>query len=269
MFAGDYQTAKNLLDEARTIAVSTGDTWNLAMTLVIRGVMEVLRSEPMMARQHLMEALEVARAVGDPRPVSMALTYLGLIALTLGEATNAERFAREAHVLAAEHEDRFQMSLSLQVLGRIAIARSEPVEADWLLSESLGIAREIGDRWLEAQALGCQGELAARQGDYDRARARRRSALATAAAAPQPIALDELAGLAELEIDERPTAALVALIYMQQHPLTRPTTRARVADKCAETTRSLSPEQLTTAEIAAKELSLERPAALLDLLRPL
>ncbi|HMQ31119.1 MAG TPA: helix-turn-helix domain-containing protein [Chloroflexaceae bacterium] len=266
MFGGDYATAEALLDEGRAIAESRDDRWNLAMTLVIRGVMEALRSEPAVARGHLAAALAVARGVGDPRPVAQALTYLALVALALGEPQAAAPFAREAYLLAAAHQDRFQTSLALQALGRVALARGEHGECRWLFDEALAIAREIGDRWLEAQALGCLAALAAERGDLGVARAGRRAALSVAAAAPPPVALDELAALAALELDERPAAALAALAYVRHHPLARPAARAMAERHWLAAAERAAPGQLAAAEAAAAALPAERPAALLDLL---
>jgi predicted ATPase/DNA-binding XRE family transcriptional regulator len=265
MFAGSYKAAEGLLEEARAIAVARGDQWNLAMTLVIRGVMEALRSEAPRARAALAEALAVARAVGDPRPISMALVYLGLAALALGEAGEAGRAAREAYLLAAEHEDRFLMSLALQTLGRVATLTGERAEAGWLLDESLAIARAMGDRWLEAQALGCLADLAAARGDLAAARSGRRAALAVAAAAPQAIALDALIALAALELAERAEGALVALAYVRRHPLTRPAARAGAEAHWEAAAQAFTPEELAAAEAAAAALPGERPAGLLDL----
>jgi predicted ATPase/DNA-binding XRE family transcriptional regulator len=268
IFAGNYPVAESLLEEARGIAVARDDQWNLAMTLVIRGVMEALRSEASPARLALAEALAVARSVGDPRPVSMALVYLGLTALALGDAGEAERAAREAHLLAAEHQDRFQTSLALQALGRVAALRGEQAEAGWLLDESLTIARAMGDRWLEAQALGCLADLAAARDDLAAARRGRGAALSVAAAAPQAIALDELAALAALELSERPAPALAALAYVRQHPLTRPAARAAAEACWSRAAQAAAPAQLAAAEATAAALPAERPAALLDLLWP-
>jgi hypothetical protein len=156
------------------------------------------------------------------------------------------------------------MSLSLQALGRVALAKAEHDEAGWLFGESLAIAREIGDRWLEAQALGCQSALAERLGDPARARALRRNAVAAAERAPAPIALDELAELARLELAERPGTALVALAYVQGHPLTRPATRAAVAARLNGMAQESAPEQ-EAAVAAAQTYPKERPTALLAL----
>jgi len=265
MFAGNYAEAQALLEEAREISVAWADNWNLALVLAIRGTLEVLRSEAQTAQQHLDEALVVARAVGDPRPISTALVYKSVIALSVGASDEAERGCREALVLAAEQQDRFQMSLGLQVLGRIALAKNEHAEAEWLLNESLAIARDISDRWLEAQALGCLGALAAQRGDLRRAREQCRAALEVAARAPQPIALDQLAALAELELNTRPEAALTALAYVWRHPLTRPATRAAVAARWAEVVGAASSAQGQAAEAVAQQLPIERPAALLEL----
>jgi tetratricopeptide (TPR) repeat protein len=269
MFAGDYTRAQALLEEARSIATAREDHWNLAMTLVIRGALEALRSEAVTARQHLDDALAVARTVGDPRPVSTALTYLGLTSLAVGEIDQAERGCREAHILAADHQDRFQMSLSLQALGRVALAKGEYSEADWLFNESLATAREIGDRWMEAQALGCLSALAGATGDGTRARELRRSAVSIADRAPTAIALAELAALAVLELDVHPDAALIALAFVQEHPLTQPATRATAASNWARAAEMVGEAQLIAAQTAAQLRVNERPSALLALFPPL
>jgi predicted ATPase/transcriptional regulator with XRE-family HTH domain len=259
IFAGDYARAEALLDEAVALAEQSDDAWSRSVALVVRGVLETLRSDAATARQALHTALATARSVGDPRHVSLTLNYFGVTALNLGQLDEAERACRECLVLAAEHRDRFQMSLALQTLGRIALLRGDHAASDWLLNESLSIAREIGDRWLEAQALGQLGRLADMQGNRARARQRHRSAVAAAAAAPPPIALDELVALAQFELIDQPDAALAALMYAQRHPLTRPAARARAAEAAA------APEQRARAEALAASFPPDRPSALLSL----
>jgi predicted ATPase len=261
IFAGDYAHAEALLDEALTLAGQIDHAWARSVALVVRGVLETLRSDAITARQYLHEGLTVARAVGDPRHVSLTLNYFGLTALNLGQLDEAERACRECLALAAAHQDRFQMSLALQTLGRVALLRGDYTASEWLLNESLSIAREIGDRWLEAQALGRMGALAAASGNRARARQQHRAAVAAAAAAPLPIALDELAALAEFELDEQPDAALAALMYVQNHPLTRPATRAQAAEHTAAT------EQRAPAEALARSFASQPPSALLSLFR--
>jgi predicted ATPase/transcriptional regulator with XRE-family HTH domain len=259
IFAGDYACAEALLKEALTLAEQVSHSWARSVALVVRGVLETLRSDAATARQYLHEALYVARSVGDPRHVALTLNYFGLTALSLGQLDEAERACRECMGLAAENHDRFQMSLALQTLGRVALQRSDYAESEWLLNESLVIAREIGDRWLEAQALGRLGTLASARGSRRRARQLHRDAIMTAAAAPVPIALDELAALAEFELDAQPSAALAALLYVHNHPLTRPAVRQRAA---AHITVA---EQRASAEALARSFPLEQPSALLSL----
>jgi tetratricopeptide (TPR) repeat protein len=261
IFAGDYTSAEQLLEEALALAQAVDNAWARSVALVVRGVLETLRSDAATARQHLNRALAVARAVGDPRHVTLTLNYFGVTALNLGQLDEAERACREALTIAAEHQDRFQMSLSLQSLGRVALLRGDHAESEWLLHESLSIARDISDRWLEAQALGRLGMLASARGNRVRARQFHRAAVATAAAAPLPIALDELAALAEFELADQPGAALTALAYVQSHPLTRPAARARwhAVLSCS------SAEQHADADAAAKGLTAQSPSALLAL----
>ncbi|HWQ12944.1 MAG TPA: tetratricopeptide repeat protein [Roseiflexaceae bacterium] len=166
------------------IADTNGYAWLRSMMLVVRGVLEALRSKPETARQPLHRALLAARAVGDPRHITLTLSYLGLVALGLGQYDEAERICRESLAIAQEHQDRYQMSQSLQSLGRVAVARGAHAKGEALLHDGLAIAREMGDRWLEAEALGSLAQLAAVTRDEASARAQQWAAVRSAAAAP-------------------------------------------------------------------------------------
>jgi hypothetical protein len=227
-------------------------------------VLETLRSDAVTARRHLSDALAIARQVGDPRHVSLTLNYFGLAALNLGQLAEAERACSESLTIGAGNRDRFQMSLALQSLGRVALARGDHAECAWLLKEGLEIARSMGDRWLEAQALGYLGELAESTGELALARAQRRAAVATAALAPLPIALNELAGLARLELERMPAAALAALAFVRSHPLTQPSTAER-ADRDWAAAERARPAALPAASETARAFAPDRPAALLGL----
>jgi predicted ATPase len=265
IFLGEYTYAQALLEEARDGATAIGNRWSLSVALVVRGILEVLRSDATTARRHLHTALLAARDSGDPRHISLALNYFGLAALSLGQLDQAERACRECMTIAAGNQDRYQIGLVLQSLGRVALARNDYAESEWLFNEALATARAIGDRWLEAQALGCLGALAVALGNYPRARERHRAAVAAAAGAPLPIALDELAALANLELNKQPEAALTALAYVWQHPLARPSTRANAQERQHATQHMLSSEQLNTIEENARAYSSEYPTALLAL----
>jgi predicted ATPase/transcriptional regulator with XRE-family HTH domain len=264
IFTGDYAAAQALLEESAALSRRANNLWELSVAMVVRGVLETLRSDAVTARRHLSDALVIARQVGDPRHVSLTLNYFGLAALNLGQLDEAERACSESLTIGAGNRDRFQMSLALQSLGRVALARGDHAECGWLLKEGLEIARAMGDRWLEAQAQGYLGELAETSGDLDLARAQRRAALATAALAPLPIALNELAGLARLELERMPTAALAALAFVRSHPLTQPATAER-AERDWSAAEQARPDALPAAIETARAFSPDRPAALLGL----
>jgi tetratricopeptide (TPR) repeat protein len=265
LFAGDYGGAQAALDEGYTIAEVHGYAWLRSMLLVLRGVLEALRSDPETARQHLHRALIAARGVGDPRHVSLTLSYLGLAALSLGQYTEVERVCREALAIAQEHQDRFQTCQALQSLGRVAVARGAYADGEALLDEGLAIAREINDRWLEAQALGFLAQLAIATGNHAEARTLQLAAVQAAAAAPQPIALDELTALAELQLTIQPDAALTVLAYVRQHPLSRPAARKRAERYWRDIWRQLPADRCLAAEAAMRSFPQDQPTALLAL----
>lgn len=262
IFVGDYTGAEESLAEGLALAEQINNPWACAVVLVIRGILETLRSDTATAQHHLQEALTAARMVGDPRLVALTLNYMGVTALMHDHLDEAEQACRECLALAAENQDRFQTSLGLQTLGRIALQRGDVFESERLLTESLSIAREIGDRWLEARAFGRLGTLANTQGDRTRARQLHRQAVK--AAVPLPDALDELAALIQFELDEQPEAALTALAYLLQHPLTRPAIRAQLRE-CWQTAQATFPAELLAAsEAAAHAFATQPPVALLS-----
>jgi tetratricopeptide (TPR) repeat protein len=264
IFTGDYTGAEESLAEGLALAEQINNPWACAAVLVIRGILETLRSDTATAQHHLQQALTAARMVGDPRLVALTLNYVGVTALMLDHLDEAEQACRECLALAAENQDRFQTSLGLQTLGRIALQRGDFFESERLLTESLAIAREIGDRWLEAQALGRLGTLANTQGDRMQARQLHYAAVTATAAVPLPNALDELAALIQFELDEQPEAALTALAYLLQHPLTRPAIRAQLRECWQKAQATFPAELLAASEAAAQTFATQPPVALLS-----
>ena len=265
IFVGQFASAQAMLEESVALSLEDGYTWILGVDKVVRGMLETLRSDPETARSYLHDALVTARAIGDPRLISLALNYLGLAALSLGQTGEAERVCQEALPIAQQHQDNYQASLALQSLGRVALARGAYPEAEALINHGLAIAREMSDSWLEAQALGYLGQLAGTRGDLANARAHRRAALSAAGSAPQPIALDALAALADLELDTQTDASLAALAYVRHHPLSRPAVRAIAEQRWRDVWRQLPAERCLAAETAAKFFPSDQPAALLAL----
>jgi hypothetical protein len=107
--------------------------------------------------------------------------------------------------------------------------------------------------------------LASERGDTAGACTYRREAVQVAGAAPQPIALDELAAFADLELATQPDAALTALAYVRQHPLSRPAARAIAEQRWRDVWRLLPAERCVAAETAATSFLHDQPAALLAL----
>ncbi len=259
IFIGNYTVAEALLNESAALARAHREPWILSVTLVVRGVMEALRSDDTTARQHLAAALHHARTIGDPRHVSLTQIYLGVVALRLGQLEEAEQASRECLTIAMETQDRFQISLALQTLGQVALARSDTEASRWLFDEALTVAREIGDRWLEAQTLGAMAALQQHLGDAAAARGHHVAAVEAADGAPIPIALEELAALAHHAAANAPDAAAIALAFVSTHPLAHPRTRQHARQRLG----TLPPPNAARLHT----FPLEQPARLLGLFR--
>jgi len=133
------------------------------------------------------------------------------------------------HDIAAGNQDRYQIGLVLQSLGRVALSRGDYAESEWLFNEGLATAARSATAGWKPRRWGVSGRLLPRLATT-RARELHRAAVATAAAAPLPIALDELAALANSSSTHNPSRADRAGVCAQ-HPLVRPNTRERAQQR--------------------------------------
>jgi hypothetical protein len=90
------------------------------------------------------------------------------------------------------------------------------------------------------------------------------AAVTATAAVPLPNALDELAALIQFELHEQPEAALTALAYLLQHPLTRPAIRAQLRECWQKAQETFPAELLAASEAAAQAFATQPPVALLS-----
>jgi predicted ATPase/DNA-binding XRE family transcriptional regulator len=264
-FAGQYETGIAAAEEARDLAITYNQPWVLSVALIVRAVIEVQRNELVAAQDFLNTALEQARAVGDPRHINLVLFNLGLVALLLGQFEEAERYSRDTLLIALENQDRFQTALALQSLGRVALARGSFEVSDWLLNDSLRIAQEIGDIGMVAQNHGHLAQLAAAAGDHSLARQQHQKAV-LAAAAPLTTPLEQLALFATFVHQEQPAAALTVLLYIRDHQMSNPATRALATRLANELEAALASEERETAIARAASYAEKEPRALLGLL---
>jgi predicted ATPase/class 3 adenylate cyclase len=209
-FAGDYDRAVQVADEARVLARRRDSRRWEARAEMLLGLVASGHNRPDEAQQHHRAAMDGARATDDQWCYAFALTNLGNV-LVLQGATRAARDSYEESLAVRRHEgDVWGMSWVLFRLGVLATWEGRFAEAMVSLEESLerSTAIRFGQGILLAQ-LGL-GEALHADGRHRGAGARFADALATARQLEEDTGAGvALAGLASVAValDELDAAA--------------------------------------------------------------
>ena len=168
---GDLARARTLLVEAAERFEQEADERGQADVAVRRGYLELAEGSVPEARACLERALELRRRLNDRRGVGLVLAGLGLIDTTAGAYDAAERYLAEARDIFRRAGDRWGLSSTLWRTADLALERGRPAEATAALEEALVVLGETQrERWI-AHTLAGLAEVAALQGDTDRAAA--------------------------------------------------------------------------------------------------
>ena len=162
---GDYGTALDWLEQARSLLLREGDDLELVQVLLAEGG-NVLwqQGEYGIAAERLSQALELATGLDDDRGVARALHGLGNIELYQGNLERARELFGESLERRRRMGDSLGIANALNNLGIIAASLSGPEQALELFRETLDIRRQIGDRSGTAVALNNVGFMAAELG---------------------------------------------------------------------------------------------------------
>jgi tetratricopeptide (TPR) repeat protein/archaellum biogenesis ATPase FlaH len=112
------------------------------------------------------ESLKISRAINNRHLEAKSLNNLGLCAKVRGDLEEAVRYHRESLAIKRVVGDRQGEAISLNNLGNIELARGAVEEATRLIETSLVIKREIGDKKGEATSMMTIGEIAKKRNDF-------------------------------------------------------------------------------------------------------
>lgn len=138
-----------LVSESGALAREVGDSWCLALALVVTGYEHVLLRAFATARPHFSEAIDLAREAADRQALCIGLGALGMVTYHQGDLRSAEHALQEAIEVAAELGDSYAEAQALLYLGGVAAQRSE-----------LAWARECFDGAISRLRLTRPGDLA-------------------------------------------------------------------------------------------------------------
>lgn len=178
--AADYGDALGYLDPALGIAEALDDT---ASRVRILSRLSLVHSNQLRFDRGLeygQQAMELARRVGDDRILAVAMDSLKQVAMEIGDFSTLEDIGSQLAEIHRRHGDLWYLQFVVFELAFMSIATASWEEAFARLDESLAIGRTIGDRGNEPLHLGAFAWAHRSRGDYGRALAAGREAVALA-----------------------------------------------------------------------------------------
>lgn len=235
---GEYELARQYLQESLALCREMEDTLGLTIALNILGQVAYLEGDYSRSRQLCQESLALKQGIGDRRGMAYSLNNLGQVAYALDEYPEAKAFFEESLTICQEIGDRRGIALCLSYLGDVVQMMAEYQGAKQLYQESLSIFKEIGNQWGAISARTKLGYVTSQLDDAQTARDYFSEALKMALNIQAiPGALDALVGLASLLLkagDAEREQALEILALALSHPASSRDNQDRAARLLAE-----------------------------------
>ena len=163
--------------------------------------------------------LKLWRKLGDPHSISLGLNFCVQTQIALGRADEAIAAMQESIALCERTQNRWGMATAYRYLGLATLAAGQCGEAKRHLEKSLETFGEYFKGWDIAQTLIYLGETYLHLGDDARAKTTLLDSLRLARDIhSEPLILESLAGLAELELRLNPGLAAGWLTLILNHP---------------------------------------------------
>ena len=145
------QQAISLLEEARTVAIESGEKRGLAETEWNLSVAARMQQEIRVARHHGERALEIARQLEHPQLLARCLNSLAYVHAYLRHWDSVELTAGEAREVYAAAGNRILEADSQRLLGWSQMFSGRPHEGLNTLRETYAFSRKIENLWGEAE----------------------------------------------------------------------------------------------------------------------
>jgi len=145
------QQAIPLLEEARTVAIESGEKRGLAETEWNLSVAARMQQEIRVARHHGERALEIARQLEHPQLLARCLNSLAYVHAYLRHWNRVELTASEARDVYAAAGNRILEADSQRLLGWSQMFSGRPHEGLNTLRETDAFSRTIENLWGEAE----------------------------------------------------------------------------------------------------------------------
>jgi DNA-binding NarL/FixJ family response regulator len=150
---GDYERAKELLEESLTLSREADDKVEIAEALFQLGGTTSKLGDGARAKEIYEEGLAVCREVGYTYRLPDFLLSLGYECLLEGDYKRGAALNEEAVAICREHGYRSKLNYALDNLGWAAILQDDHERARTSYQESLVVSNELGDKMIASESL--------------------------------------------------------------------------------------------------------------------
>lgn len=165
------QAAKQLFDQALTLAESLADAQTTAEALLYKAIGSFDSGDYTPGQMHIEACLALCRGIGDAHLTAWALSQRGYYTLIYGNLNQASADLEESLRQYRSINHQFGIAAILSVKSLVTFHQGDYAATRALNAESLSIAQETGDKRQSAIALQRLGQAYASEGEYAMAEA--------------------------------------------------------------------------------------------------
>jgi tetratricopeptide (TPR) repeat protein len=207
----DPARAEQELDQSIILLREAGETWRLAIAVLVRGNLAESQGELLQARQLFSESRAILRNIRDKLTSVIPIGALGRIFYDLGDYAAASAHLHEALDLYRGIDDKEYTPGTLADLGSIALLKGNAAQAIAYFEESLARTRELMNKRDIANVLSKLGIALSHHGEVARATALLQEGLELSQAIGNTYSTAAcLTGLASLQQQPRRAAQMLA-----------------------------------------------------------
>jgi CHAT domain-containing protein/Flp pilus assembly protein TadD len=164
---GNYENANSVLQKA--IRLNSGDPWFGVKAIIARGSLFYLSNKPDLAKKLYRAGYDYALTIGDKYDLAMSIIDLGILMDENGDVDNARINYKNAENIANEIKDQEVKALSLSELGVSFSFTNNLVETKQNYIASYKIYRETGNTNRLSLLAGNIGQVYIRMSNYESA----------------------------------------------------------------------------------------------------
>src|SRR5215216_855287 len=150
---GDYERAKELVEENLTFSQEADDKIGIANALIELGAIAFLLGDHERAKEHDEEGIVLCRELGYGEGLAVHLGNLAYLYLLEGDYERGSALNEEAAVLSRERGYKGGIAFALDFQGWVALLQGDHERARISYRESLNLSTELGDKMVALSSL--------------------------------------------------------------------------------------------------------------------